>query len=58
MERPNLVWATIEYSPIILFTLEPTAKGLRTSLSHDISHFHYFMESQFGHKDVRDVDFT
>ena len=58
MERPNLVWATIEYSPRILFTLEPVMKSLRTSLCYDMAHFHYFLESQFGFKNVRDSDFS
>ena len=49
MEKPNLFWETIEYSPQILFSLEPTMKGFRTSLCHDMSHFHYFIESQFGY---------
>ena len=58
MEKPNLLWETIEYSPRILFTLEPVMKSLRTSLCHDMSHFHYFIESQFGFTNVRDSDFT
>ena len=58
MEKPNLLWEIIGYCPIILFTLEPTVKGLRTSLSYDMSRFHYFLESQFGFTNVRDSDFT
>ena len=58
MENSNLWWETIRYSPEILFNLEPTTKNLRKSLCHDISHFHYFLESEFGYKDVRDADFT
>ena len=58
MEKPNLFWETIEYAPSILFSLEPVMKGFRTSLCHDMAHFHYFLESQFGYHDVRDSDFT
>ena len=58
MDRPNLVWLTIEYDPIILFSIEPVMKGLRMSLCHDMSHFHYFLESQFGLTNVRHSDFT
>ena len=57
MEKPNLLWETIRYSPIILFTIEPTNQSLRKSLSHDISHFHYFLESEFGYTNIRDSDF-
>ena len=57
MEKPNLLWETIGYDPIILFSLEPVMRGFRTSLSHDISHFYYFLESQFGYTNVRDSDF-
>ena len=48
IEIPNLLWETIGYSPRILFILEPTNKRLKTSLSHDMSRFHYFLESEFG----------
>ena len=58
MKKPNLLWETIGYSPIILFSLEPVMKRFRTSLCHDMSHFHYFLESQFGYTNVRDSDFT
>ena len=58
MEKPNLLWETIRFYPKIIFTLEPTSKSLRSSLSHDMSHFHFFMESEFGDTDVRDSDFT
>ena len=58
MEKPNLVWETIGYEPIILFSLEPVVRHIRSSLSHDMSHFYYFMESQRGLTDVRDSDFT
>ena len=57
MERPNLIWETIRFSPVILFSLEPTGKNLRKSLTHDMSHFHYFLESEFGMVNVRDSDF-
>ena len=57
MEKPNLLWETIRYCPQILFSTEPTAKSLRSSLCHDISHFQYFLESEFGYTDVRDSDF-
>ena len=33
-------------------------KVLRKSLCHDMSHFHYFLESQFGYSNVRESDFT
>ena len=52
--RPNMLWETIRYFPAILFSIEPTQKGLRKSLCHDMSHFHYFLESQFGYSNVRD----
>ena len=58
MEKPNLIWLTITYSPGILFSIEATSTGLRTSLCHDMSHFQYFLESQFGYTNVRDSDFT
>ena len=58
MDKPNLLWEITGYDPIILFSLEPVKRGFRTSLSHDISRFHYFLESQFGCKNVRDLDFT
>ena len=58
MEKPNLVWETITYSPVILFTMEATSTGLRTSLCHYLAHFHYFLEDQFGYTKVRDSDFT
>ena len=32
-------------------------KGLRKSLCHDMSHFHFFLESQLGYSNVRDSDF-
>ena len=56
--NPNLLWETITYSPVILFSIEPTQKGLRKSICHDISRFHYFLESQFGYSNVRGSDFT
>ena len=58
MENSNLWWETIRYFPQILFSIEPAAKSLRSSLLHDISHFHYFLESEFGYTDVRDADFS
>ena len=58
MEKPNLIWETITYSPGILYTIEATSKGLRTSLCHDMSRFHFFLESQFGYTNVRESDFT
>ena len=57
MDKPNLLWECITYCPGILFTLEAIKTGLRTSLCYDISHFHYFLESQFGFTNVRDSDF-
>ena len=57
MEKPNLLWKTITYCPGILFALEATSTGLRTSLCHDLSHVHYFLESQFRFTHVRDSDF-
>ena len=36
MDKPNLIWETIGYSPRILYTLEPVMKGLRSSLCHDM----------------------
>ena len=58
MEKPNLLWEIMRFSPQIIYTIEPTSKGLRKSLCYDISHFHYSLESEFGYKDVRDSDFT
>ena len=58
MEKPNLLWETIRYTPRILFSLEPKTTSIRSSLSHDISHFHYFFESEFGYTNIRDSDFT
>ena len=58
MEKPNLLWEIMKYCPGILFSIEATQTSLRTSLCRDISHFHYFLESQFGLKNVRDLDFT
>ena len=58
MENSNLLWEINGYEPIIIFSLEPVARHTRSSLSHDMSHFHYFMESQFGLTDVRASDFT
>ena len=58
MEKPNLLWETIRYSPVILYTLDTVMKGLRSSLFNDMSHFHYFLESEFGCTNVRDSDFT
>ena len=58
MEKPNLLWETIEYSPIMLFTIEATQTGLRKSLCHDMSHFYYFLEAQFGYTNIRELDFT
>ena len=57
MEKPNLLWETIRYFPHILFNIEPINTGFRRSLFHDLSHFHYFLESEFGFTDVRDSDF-
>ena len=57
MEKPNLLWETIRYFPRILFTIEPINTGLRRSLSYEVSHFHYFLESEFGFTNVRDSDF-
>ena len=57
MDNPNLLWLTITYCPEIVFSIEATAKGLRKLLCHDMSHFYYFHESQFGHKNVRGSDF-
>ena len=56
--NPNLLWETITYSPGILFSIEATMKGLRKSLCHDMSHFHFLLESQFRYSKVRDSDFT
>ena len=58
MEKPNLLWEIIRFFPEILFSLEPTSKTLRTSLCHDLSHLHFFLESEFGYTSVRDSDFT
>ena len=44
MEKPNLWWETIGFFPQILFTLEPTAKGLSGILCNDTSHFHYLLD--------------
>ena len=55
---PNLLWETITYFPDNLFIIEATVKGLRKSLCYDMSHFHFFLESQFGYSNVRDSDFT
>ena len=57
MEKPNLLWEIIGYDPIILFCLEPVVGHIRTSLSNDMSHFYFFLESQFGYTNVRDSDF-
>ena len=57
MDNPNLIWLTITYCPEIVFSIEATVKGLRKLLCHDMSHFHYFLESQFGYSNVRDSDF-
>ena len=57
MEKPNLLWETITYCPGILFTIEATQTSLRNSLCHDMSHCHYFLESQFGFTNVRNWDF-
>ena len=57
MEKPNLLWETITYRPGILYTIEVTSKGLRTALCHDLSHVHYFLESQYGLTNIRDSDF-
>ena len=58
MDRSNLVWESLRFYPQNLFALEPTSKSLRSSLCHDMSHFYYFLESEFGYTDVRDSDFT
>ena len=58
LEKPNLLWETIRFSPEIMFTLEPISKGIRSSLGYDMSHFHYFLESECGYINVRDADFT
>ena len=58
MDNSNLIWETVRFFPQILFTLEPTMTGLRATLSNDMSHFHYFLESAYGCTDVRDLDFT
>ena len=58
MEKPNLMWETIIFYPQILFTIEPSSKSLRSYLCHDMSHFHYFLESEFGYTNVRKSDFT
>ena len=58
MEKPNLLWECITYEPKILFNIEATNGSLRTSLCHDMSHFHYFLESQFGYENIRDSDFA
>ena len=58
MESPNLLWETIGYEPITLYTIEPMQKSLQSSLSHDMAHFYYFLESQFGFTNVRGTDFT
>ena len=58
MEKPNLMWEIIRFFPQILYTIEPTEKRLRKALCHDMSHFHYFLESEFGCTEVRDSDFT
>ena len=54
MDNSNLWYETIGYDPIILFSLEPVMKGFRSTLSHDMSHFHYLLESAFGYTNVRD----
>ena len=58
MEKPNLWWKTLRYSPRILYSIELTCRRLKKSLCNDMSHFHYFLESQFGLSNVRDLDFT
>ena len=58
MEKPNLLWETIRYSPQILFNIEPIKRGFRRSLCNDLSHFHYFLESELGFTNIRDIDFT
>ena len=58
MENSNLWWETIRFDPIILFSLEATSKGLRSIMCNDMSHIHYFLESEFGYTDVRDSDIT
>ena len=58
MEKPNLLWEIIRFFPNILYSIEPTEKSIRKALSHDIAHFHYFLETEFGYTDVRDADFS
>ena len=58
MEKPNLLWEIIRYCPGILFSIEPAKRGLRSALCHDLSHFHYFLESEMGYTSVRDSDFS
>ena len=57
MENPNLLWETIKFFPQILYTIEPAKNCIRKALCHDMCHFHYFLESEFGYKDIRDLDF-
>ena len=56
MENPNLLWLILTYDPSILYALESTNKGLQKLLFGDLSHFHYFLESQFRLEHVRDLD--
>ena len=58
MDNPNLLWLTITYCPEIVFSIEATVKGLSKLLCQNMSHFHYFLESQFGYSNVRESDYT
>ena len=51
------MWDIIKFFPQILYTIEPTNNRLRKALCNDMSHFHYFFESELGYTDVRDLDF-
>ena len=58
MEKPNLLWEIIRYSPQILFIIETTKNLLRKHLSRDISRIHYFLESEFGYSNIRFTDYA
>ena len=61
MENHNLLWEILPYCPWILFSIEPTRKRVQKLLGKKklhLSHFYYFLESEFGYTNIRDSDFT
>ena len=58
MEKPNLLWEIIRFFLQIVYAIDPISKRLKKSLSHDLSHFHYFLESEFGYTDMRCLNYT